>query len=197
MKFILNQDKLEIQNTDNVNSGSVQYYEAEVEYDESWNDLIIEAVIAQKEGGAIIFDEAVSVAVVDNKMYIDRELNGSYAIGFRGFTIENEVKPYQISTNMQGLYFNIGAGQIITTNSIPKLSEWEIYAAQLREITSEINGLADDLEAQVQEVETKLENGDFDGADGITPTIGQNGNWYLGDTDTGMPSRGENGTNRN
>ena len=31
------------------------------------------------------------------------------------------------------------------------------------------------------------------GADGITPHIGDNGNWYLGDTDTGKPSRGEQG----
>ena len=28
------------------------------------------------------------------------------------------------------------------------------------------------------------------GEDGITPTIGENGNWYLGDEDTGKPSRG-------
>ena len=34
-----------------------------------------------------------------------------------------------------------------------------------------------------------------DGKDGITPTIGENGNWYLGDTDTGKPSRGTTGTN--
>ena len=32
-----------------------------------------------------------------------------------------------------------------------------------------------------------------DGKDGITPTIGENGNWYLGDTDTGKPSRGADG----
>lgn len=31
------------------------------------------------------------------------------------------------------------------------------------------------------------------GSDGITPHIGDNGNWYLGDTDTGNPSRGEEG----
>ena len=31
------------------------------------------------------------------------------------------------------------------------------------------------------------------GADGITPTSGDNGNWYLGDTDTNKPSRGEKG----
>lgn len=33
------------------------------------------------------------------------------------------------------------------------------------------------------------------GVDGITPTIGQNGNWYLGETDTGKPSRGIQGEN--
>ena len=31
------------------------------------------------------------------------------------------------------------------------------------------------------------------GADGITPTIGDNGNWFLGDVDTNKPSRGEKG----
>lgn len=31
------------------------------------------------------------------------------------------------------------------------------------------------------------------GKDGITPTIGENGNWYLGDIDTQKPSRGEKG----
>lgn len=31
------------------------------------------------------------------------------------------------------------------------------------------------------------------GDDGLTPHIGDNGNWYLGDTDTGNPSRGETG----
>lgn len=31
------------------------------------------------------------------------------------------------------------------------------------------------------------------GPQGITPTIGDNGNWYIGDTDTGKPSRGADG----
>ena len=32
-----------------------------------------------------------------------------------------------------------------------------------------------------------------EGENGITPTIGENGNWYLGDIDTGNPSRGQEG----
>ena len=31
------------------------------------------------------------------------------------------------------------------------------------------------------------------GADGVTPHIGDNGNWYIGSTDTGKPSRGATG----
>lgn len=31
------------------------------------------------------------------------------------------------------------------------------------------------------------------GADGVTPTIGDNGNWFIGSTDTGKPSRGAAG----
>jgi Collagen triple helix repeat (20 copies) len=31
------------------------------------------------------------------------------------------------------------------------------------------------------------------GADGVTPSIGANGNWFLGSQDTGKPSRGANG----
>ena len=36
-------------------------------------------------------------------------------------------------------------------------------------------------------------NDGIDGVDGITPTIGDNGNWYLGNEDTGKPSRGIQG----
>lgn len=35
--------------------------------------------------------------------------------------------------------------------------------------------------------------GTLKGTDGITPHIGENGNWYLGATDTGEPSRGADG----
>ena len=50
------------------------------------------------------------------------------------------------------------------------------------------------LDAAINEALTAAKaSGEFDGAGGITPTIGDNGNWFLGDTDTGKPSRGEKG----
>lgn len=46
-----------------------------------------------------------------------------------------------------------------------------------------VNGIAPDENGNVT-----VSSG---GADGITPHIGENGNWFIGETDTGMPSRGE------
>ena len=52
----------------------------------------------------------------------------------------------------------------------------------------------DDVGTAVNEALTAAKaSGEFDGADGITPTIGENGNWFLGATDTNKPSRGEKG----
>ena len=52
----------------------------------------------------------------------------------------------------------------------------------------------DDVGTAVNEALAQAKaSGEFDGADGLTPTIGDNGNWYLGNTDTGKPSRGEKG----
>lgn len=70
------------------------------------------------------------------------------------------------------------------------------------ELTAEdVGALArDDLQAGVDAaLERAKASGEFDGppgdpgTDGVTPHIGDNGNWYLGETDTGKPSRGETG----
>lgn len=54
---------------------------------------------------------------------------------------------------------------------------------------------ADDIPVAVNNALAQAKaNGEFDGADGLTPTIGENGNWYLGDADTGKPSRGDKGS---
>lgn len=47
----------------------------------------------------------------------------------------------------------------------------------------------------IAEADLKGDKGDAgaSGKDGITPHIGDNGNWFIGDDDTGKPSRGEQG----
>lgn len=165
MKFILNKDTLEVDEAVVGNSGSVNYYEAEVEYDESWNNLNIEAVLVKKDD-----DVGTSIAIINNKFFIDKKLYGSYCIGFVGYTIENDKKTYQISSNLQKIYFDKGAGEIETeVENLPTPTEWEIYIAEINKIFNDIETLTNGLNEKVEDVETKLANGDFNGKDGYTP----------------------------
>ena len=67
MKFVLNKDTLEdIKEVYILNSGSINYYEAEVEYDESWQGLNIEAILVNA-----LNNTATSVAVINNKFFIN------------------------------------------------------------------------------------------------------------------------------
>jgi len=57
----------------------------------------------------------------------------------------------------------------------------------------------DKLINEVTAIKTDVEEGKYngkdgsDGQDGVTPTIGENGNWFIGNTDTGLPSQGPEG----
>ena len=65
-------------------------------------------------------------------------------------------------------------------------NEWVFNITEMAEV--------DDIPVAVNEALAQAKaSGEFDGADGLTPTIGENGNWYLGDADTGKPSRGDTG----
>lgn len=55
----------------------------------------------------------------------------------------------------------------------------------------------DDIDSRLDELEENGGGAGTPGENGITPHIGLNGNWFLGETDTGMPSRGEKGEQGN
>lgn len=62
-----------------------------------------------------------------------------------------------------------------------------VLAGYIHTVTVSANG------ASVASTPLATGDGSGSGADGITPHIGDNGNWFIGETDTGMPSRGEVG----
>ena len=139
MKFILDKDKLTIVNNKpyTYNSGSVDYYEAEVQFDEAWNDLTIEAIIT-KMGE----NKGISRSPINNKIMLDLQENGTYTVGFVGYKIENEEKIYQISTDLGVIQYNQGAGEIETENEpIPTATEWEIYIAQIQDMIDNIEDM--------------------------------------------------------
>ena len=49
------------------------------------------------------------------------------------------------------------------------------------------------LQLQMAALERAAREGKFDGKDGITPHIGANGNWFVGDVDLGIRAQGEKG----
>ena len=51
----------------------------------------------------------------------------------------------------------------------------------------------EELRIRMAALERAAREGKFDGEDGTTPHIGENGNWYIGDTDTGVNAKGDDG----
>lgn len=115
-------------------------------------------------------DTGTSIAVINNKFFIDKKISGDCCIGFVGYTIENDKKTYQISSNLKYIHFDKGAGEIETeVENLPTPTEWEIYRAEINKIFNDIETLTNGLNEKVEEVETKLANGEFNGKDGYTP----------------------------
>ena len=61
-------------------------------------------------------------------------------------------------------------------------------------------GVLEDLNRRIEDIAFRTDNLErrepvvgIDGQDGHTPTIGENGNWFINGEDTGLPSRGERG----
>ena len=67
-------------------------------------------------------------------------------------------------------------------------------AAEAKKSAEATEKLAKEAEQTVKDtLREAKESGEFDGEDGITPHIGANGNWYIGETDTGIPAQGKKG----
>lgn len=84
----------------------------------------------------------------------------------------------------------------------PTVPDWAKQPEKPTYTAEDVGALAQDaLQDAIDQALAQAKNsGEFDGEkgspgkDGITPHIGGNGNWYLGDNDTGKPSRGDPGT---
>lgn len=98
---------------------------------------------------------------------------------FNIFEVEKAVVSTLIAKNGNGYLVGSLVGLVGSNN-------WEFNITEMAK--------ADDIPVAVNEALAQAKaSGEFDGADGITPIIGNNGNWHLGETDTGKPSRGEKG----
>ena len=166
----------------------------------------------------VVFRGAATKDVLDagNEIVIPAEVvskaGGSLYMGVYGVDAENHVAIPTIWTELgviQGAA--TPSGDASTAPSLPVWAQIQAMVGDLGTLDTEVKS---NLVAAINEALTK--GGEIapaevqrivedylkanppgtvsDGKDGITPTIGKNGNWYLGSTDTGKPSRGADGT---
>ena len=166
----------------------------------------------------VVFRGAATKDVLDagNEIVIPAEVvskaGGSLYMGVYGVDAENHVAIPTIWTELgviQGAA--TPSGDACTAPSLPVWAQIQAMVGDLGTLDTEAKS---NLVAAINEALTK--GGEIapaevqrivedylkanppgtgaDGKDGITPTIGKNGNWYLGSTDTGKPSRGADGT---
>lgn len=108
---------------------------------------------------------------------------GEVAAIFQSFEIYDDI--IVASTILPPLIDSQDMGVVLVTGYLSS-NVWELSETLITN--------PDDIQTAINDALAQAKaSGEFDGADGITPTIGDNGNWFLGDTDTGKPSRGEKG----
>lgn len=96
-------------------------------------------------------------------------------------------------------------GDYAHLNNKPSINGVELNGDKsLEDLNIKQTYTADDIPfADGETFQQKFNNGELkgqdgvSGADGITPHIGDNGNWFIGETDTNKPSRGINGVSGN
>ena len=160
----------------------VNFSKIEFDMDETWSSFL--SVVAQ----FIQNGEPKNVQVKDGYCFVPPGLEvGAFELCLRGDDGESVV------ASVNRLTLEVCEG-FVSSGETPLPPSPDLYAQLIKEI--------DSGKKIAQSVRDDANSGKFNGPpgtkgdpgdDGITPHIGDNGNWYLGDTDTGKPSRGDTG----
>lgn len=108
-----------------------------------------------------------------------------------GIIENNEFYLTQAITKYQIIYFfvQINAKDFRWTSKAFKISLFDSLNVD-GTLPEDKKGILQTFIEELAEIKNDVLNGKYNG---ITPAIGENGNWFLGEDDTGKPSRGEQG----
>ena len=177
-------------------------YTVNFHFDSEWDGIVKTARFERKNG------EFADVVLVDDSCEIPVQVlkRGYLKVG---------VYSEKMTTTYAEIYVN---ESIKERGGIPKQPAYDVYAQilekidklkgsgvdkeTLKEIVSEEtrkyiaeNGIEVDTSSVNEMVETYIEEHkeELKGTNGITPHIGENGNWFIGDRDTGQSAGGSGG----
>lgn len=149
-------------------------------------DKTLEEIYTAYEKGYAVYAKTATSPQIIVPLTIAVHSGNDYAVVFNGAVTFGDTTEYAISNDGSG--WTIYAKDIAFKDNIPTiptaLKNPHPLNIKIGNATTSYDGSAE------QTVE--IPDGGT-GKDGITPTIGANGNWYLGDEDTGKPSRGATG----
>ena len=148
----------------------VNFSRIEFDMDETWGSFL--SVVAQ----FIQNGEPKNVQVKDGYCFVPPELEvGAFELCLRGDDGESVV------ASVNRLTFEVCDG-FDPSGETPLPPSPDLYTQLIKEI--------DSGKKIAQSVREDADSGKFNG---ITPTIGANDNWYVGQTDTGVPATGPQG----
>ena len=218
MKLIVNPHKIILDKEETVNEKEINISKCTFEFaDEITDDFVKEAYFTYKGES---YKKIIANNECTFPQEVLQE-EGTVEVGVVAYLVEDEEEITRY--NPSPIWFKTDKGSLkqAKNSEEPTPSEMEQYEQILQDGLTLVNEKLEDIDTAITEtnnldldankvgntttVEITKKDGTsktvnildgvdgLDGSDGITPTIGNNGNWYIGDTDTGKPSRGEQG----
>ncbi len=174
--------------------------------DEYTEDLVKKAIFIKDTS-------IIEMSIINNKCSIPYEVlkQGQFQIHVYAYEVEGDNLILRYSPSYATVYVRTGS-YVENAESPEEITptQFEQYMQAMNDGLNEVANVdidasksgntttitvtnRDDVKKTVQVLDGVNGTNGTDGKDGITPTIGDNGNWYLGNTDTGKPSRGATG----
>lgn len=152
-------------------------------------------VISTDTASGVFWEMPIVQAVQGNSYYFGTFMFGQAILSFAQKIIENEARWEFGMTEIEARsvsYSNAMMPGVLTVEDALNKLVPKSHTHANKDTLDKLSDSNGKLQYNGSDVGLKGADG-TDGKDGITPTIGTNGNWYLGTTDTGKPSRGEKG----
>lgn len=174
-----NEYALEPEEIDGGTSGSFGDIKLSFEFSDGWKDLSKKVVFHPVRGAP------VEVLLLDSTSEIDVPPEATAVSGVAHFVLCGYV------TDSDNVTRNI----ISLPGKINVKPTYKAKGGNTKKVTKDnFSQLLDAVKGEINNaIEDAVASGEFKGDDGVTPHIGDNGNWYIGDTDTGISAKGTKG----
>lgn len=174
-----NEYALEPEEIDGGTSGSFGDIKLSFEFSDGWKDLSKKVVFHPVRGAP------VEILLLDSTSEIEVPPEATAVSGVAHFVLCGYV------TDSDNVTRNI----ISLPGKINVKPTYKAKGGNTKKVTKDnFSQLLDAVKGEINNaIEDAVASGEFKGDDGITPHIGTNGNWYIGDTDTGISAKGTKG----